>query len=94
MDLKALQDHIRQHDFTPEQAQGYFLKLVEETGELAQALRHNKSGQPGMEDLKGSVAEELYDILYYVCALANIHGVDLELTHQLKEQLNKTKYNR
>ncbi|MHA2840269.1 MazG nucleotide pyrophosphohydrolase domain-containing protein, partial [Vibrio campbellii] len=29
-----------------------------------------------------------------VCALANIHGVNLEKTHELKEVLNKAKYNR
>ena len=40
------------------------------------------------------IAEELYDVLYYVCALANIHGVNLEKTHELKEVLNKVKYNR
>ncbi|EGQ9527615.1 nucleotide pyrophosphohydrolase, partial [Vibrio parahaemolyticus] len=51
-------------------------------------------GQPTLDELKGSIAEELYDVLYYVCALANIHGVNLEKTHELKEVLNKVKYKR
>ncbi|WP_140386596.1 MazG nucleotide pyrophosphohydrolase domain-containing protein, partial [Vibrio parahaemolyticus] len=72
----------------------YFLKLIEEVGELSESIRKGKSGQPTLDELKGSIAEELYDVLYYVCALANIHDVNLEKTHELKEVLNKVKYNR
>ncbi len=57
-----------------------FLKLIEEVGELSESIRNGKSGQP--------------TLVYYVCALANIHGVNLEKTHELKEVLNKVKYNR
>lgn len=71
-----------------------FLKLIEEVGELSESIRKGKPGQPTLEQLKGSIAEELYDVLYYVCALANIHDVNLEKTHELKEVLNKVKYNR
>ena len=78
----------------PEQSEHYFLKLIEEVGELSESIRKGKSGQPTLDELKGSIAEELYDVLYYVCALANIHGVNLEKTHELKEVLNKVKYNR
>jgi len=53
-----------------------------------------RGGQPSIEALKGTVAEELNDILYYVCALANVHEVDLTETHQLKEKLNEIKYGR
>ncbi len=63
-----------------------FLKLIEEVGELSESIRNGKSGQPTLDELKGS--------MYYVCALANIHGVNLEKTHELKEVLNKVKYNR
>ncbi len=60
-----------------------FLKLIEEVGELSESIRNGKSGQPTLDEL-----------MYYVCALANIHGVNLEKTHELKEVLNKVKYNR
>ncbi|MBM5396355.1 nucleotide pyrophosphohydrolase [Vibrio parahaemolyticus] len=63
-------------------------------GKSGQPTLDGKSGQPTLDELKGSIAEELYDVLYYVCALANIHGVNLEKTHELKEVLNKVKYNR
>ncbi len=94
MKLSELQTHIKSFDYAPEQAEHYFLKLIEEVGEVAEAIRKQTTGQPTLENLKGSVAEELYDVLYYVCALANIYDVDLETTHQLKEVLNKQKYQR
>ncbi|KIE22706.1 nucleotide pyrophosphohydrolase [Vibrio sinaloensis] len=94
MKLSELQNHIKKFDYAPEQSEHYFLKLIEEVGELSEAIRSGTGGQPSFEELKGSVAEELYDVLYYVCALANIHGVDLEATHTMKEVLNKEKYNR
>ncbi len=53
-----------------------FLKLIEEVGELSESIRNGKSGQPTLDELKGSIAEELYDVLYYVCALANIQPLE------------------
>lgn len=94
MKLSELQTHIKEFDHAPEQPDHYFLKLIEEVGELSESIRQGKSSQPSLEELKGSIAEELYDVLYYVCALANIYGVNLEKTHDLKETLNKVKYNR
>jgi NTP pyrophosphatase (non-canonical NTP hydrolase) len=94
MKLSELQAHIKGFDHAPELPEHYFLKLIEEVGELSEAIRKGEPGQPVLQDLKGSVAEELYDVLYYVCALANIYDVDLEKTHALKEVLNRVKYNR
>ena len=94
MKLSELQSHIKEFDYAPEKSEHYFLKFIEEVGELSESIRKGKRGQPTLEELKGSIAEELYDVLYYVCALANIHDVDLEKTHELKEVLNKIKYNR
>ncbi|MDK9736103.1 nucleotide pyrophosphohydrolase [Vibrio sp. D404a] len=94
MKLSELQNHIKAFDHAPELSDHYFLKLIEEVGEVSEAIRKGQSGQPPLDELKGSIAEELYDVLYYVCALANIYDVDLEKTHELKEVLNKAKYNR
>lgn len=43
--------------------QRYFLKLIEEVGELSEVIRKNKR----MEDnfIKGTIEEELSDVLYY-----------------------------
>ena len=94
MKLSELQSYIKTVDHNPELAHKYFLKLIEEVGELSESINKDKAGQPEISELKGSIAEELYDVLYYVCALANIHGVDLEKTHFLKDELNKIKFGR
>jgi NTP pyrophosphatase (non-canonical NTP hydrolase) len=92
--LSDLQAHVKSVDVLPDKDMGYFLKLVEEVGELSEAIRKGKSGQPSLDELKGSIAEELVDVLYYTLALANLHDVDLQVSYDLKEQLNKIKYNR
>lgn len=94
MTLSDLQKHVADVDVLPNPETGYFLKLVEEVGELSEAMRKNKGGQPSLETMKGSVAEELVDVLYYTLALANQYDVDLEKSFELKEALNKIKYNR
>lgn len=94
MNLKTLQAHVSDVDTLPDAETGYFLKLIEEVGELSEAIRKGKRGQPDLETLKGSIAEELVDVLYYTLALANQHGVDLQQSFELKEELNKIKYSR
>ncbi len=69
MKLSELQSHIKEFDYAPEQSGHYFffLKLIEEVGELSESIRNGKSGQPTLDELKGSIAEELYDVLYVLC---------------------------
>lgn len=92
--LKELQSHVAEVDRLPDADSGYFLKLIEEVGELSEAIRQKKSGQPTLDELKGTIAEELVDVLYYTLALANQHEVDLSRSFELKEQLNRIKYQR
>nr|WP_224727050.1 MazG nucleotide pyrophosphohydrolase domain-containing protein [Vibrio campbellii] len=84
----------KEFDHDPEQKHHYFLKLIEEVGELSESIRKGATGQPTEDTIKGTIAEELYDTLYYICALANVYEIDLEKTHEVKEILNKRKYNR
>ncbi len=89
--LKELQEFVKANDFKPEMKHGYFLKLVEEVGELAEVIRKDeKLGRDS--DIKGTIDEELYDVLYYVLALANLYNVDLEKSFVLKEKINGEKY--
>ncbi|MFW6002595.1 MAG: MazG nucleotide pyrophosphohydrolase domain-containing protein [archaeon] len=92
MTLSYLQDYIKEKDFKPDLKQAYFLKLVEEVGELSEVLRKDK--RMINSNIKDTVEEELYDVLYYILALANVYEVDLEETFILKEKLNNEKYNR
>ncbi|MHC0039392.1 MazG nucleotide pyrophosphohydrolase domain-containing protein [Pseudoneobacillus sp. C159] len=91
MTIKELQNYIMDKDYKPELKNAYFQKLIEEVGELAAVLRKDiRMEQQGT--IKGTIEEELYDVLYYVVGLANIYDIDLEKCFHLKEELNKEKY--
>ena len=91
--LKNLQESILKIDNTKGAIDKYFQKLVEEVGELSRAMRKDIRLE-NSENIKGTIEEELYDVLYYVICLANMYNIDLEKCAILKEELNKTKYNR
>ncbi|UCZ55093.1 hypothetical protein LGQ02_10360 [Bacillus shivajii] len=89
--MKELQHYIKDKDYKPELKNAYFQKLIEEVGELSEVLRKDKRlEQQGT--IKGTIEEELYDVLYYVISLANVYDIDLEKCFHLKEEINKEKY--
>jgi NTP pyrophosphatase (non-canonical NTP hydrolase) len=90
--LKKLQEYIKSTDYKPDRKQDYFLKLIEEVGELSEVIRKNKRMTDN--EIKGTIEEELFDVLYYVAALANVYEIDLEQCFELKEELNKLKWNK
>ena len=88
--IKYLQQYIKAKDFKPELREGYFMKLVEEVGELAEVISKNQRYLgDGNKIIKGTIEEELYDVLYYVIALANVFNIELEECCRLKEEINK-----
>jgi len=89
--LKALQAYIKKKDYRPEHRHAYFLKLIEEIGELSEAIRKN-SRIDEAQNIKGTIEEELYDVLYYTLALSNLYDIDLEQCHRLKDAINRKKY--
>ena len=90
--IKYLQDYIRSKDYNPELKKEYFLKLSEEVGELAKAIRKNLL-RSECDSVKETIDEELWDIIYYVLAIANCYDIDLEQTIKEKEHINNAKYN-
>ena len=91
--IRKLQKCIRNIDHKNNSNDKYMLKLMEEVGELAEVIRKNKRMQDGVS-IKGTIEEELQDVLYYVVCLANINDIDLQECIYLKEELNCEKYNR
>ena len=89
--LQSLQQYIKEKDYKPELKHAYFQKLIEEVGELSEALRKEKR-MDEQGTIKGTVEEELYDVLYYIVGIANVYDVDLEEAFHLKEGLNREKY--
>ncbi|MBQ4510479.1 MAG: hypothetical protein II984_07110 [Clostridia bacterium] len=90
--VKYLQDYIKSKDYKPELTKDYFLKLSEEVGELANAIRKNKI-RNNNENIKGTIDEELWDVIYYALALANCYDIDIESVIMEKENINNAKYN-
>jgi NTP pyrophosphatase (non-canonical NTP hydrolase) len=68
----------------------YFYKLIEEVGELAEVMRKNKRQCDG--NIKGTIEEELSDVLYYTACIANAFQINLEDSFKQKEELNKLKW--
>ena len=91
--ISQLQKYIKEQDYNPELKQGYFLKLAEEVGELSRAIRKNAT--PATEStLKGTIEEEICDVIYYALAIANCYDIDVCKWIYIKEKINDEKYNR
>lgn len=88
--VKYLQHYIRAKDNHPDLKKDYFLKLSEEVGELAKAMR--KELRPADGGIKETIDEELWDVVYYALAIANCYDIDLERVIAEKEALNQAKY--
>ena len=69
----------------------WFVKLSEEVGELARAIRSDATAE-NTGSLKGSVDEEIWDVIYYAIGLANCYGIDLEDVIPKKFALSAEKY--
>jgi NTP pyrophosphatase (non-canonical NTP hydrolase) len=94
--LSQLQSYIKNKDHNPELKHAYFLKLVEEVGELSDIIRkidfkNIKAKYSDTGNIKGTLDEELYDCLYYILALSNIYDVDLTQAFFLKEDYNQSR---
>ncbi|MEG1772917.1 MAG: MazG nucleotide pyrophosphohydrolase domain-containing protein [Clostridia bacterium] len=91
MTIKYLQEYIKSKDYQPELKKDYFLKLSEEVGELSRAIRKNM--RPATEgQIKETIEEELWDVIYYTLALANCYEIDLEKIIPQKEHINNKKH--
>lgn len=93
--LKRLQDYLyeKYRVSKPEDlknTQRYFLKLIEEVGELAEAIRKNNRMKD--DNIKGTIEEEISDVLYYTAVIANTYNIDLEESFRKKEELNAKRY--
>ena len=88
--VKYLQKFIRATDDYP-YPKDWFIKLVEEVGELSEAIQHGAvAGKTG--SLKGSIDEELWDVIYMAIGIANSCGIDLEDVIPKKIALSAEKY--
>lgn len=93
--FEELQRAICSIDHEENRIPDYFYKLTEEVGELSASIRKDvrwdeTKGIP----FKGTIEEELVDVIYYSVALANLYHIDLTRCLYEKEKLNAGKYSR
>lgn len=89
--IKHLQQYVKKKDYSPEKRYNYFLKFMEETGELARAILRGYPHAEG-EDIKNTIEEEFCDVLFYLCAIANLYDVDIEKWIPVKERETDKRY--
>lgn len=89
MNIRDLQTTLKQRTHFTESREQSFFKLMEEAGQLAEALRTRARYQPSDASVKGTIDEELADVLYALFTLANFYSIDIEQAVTLKEQLTQ-----
>ena len=66
-----------------------FLMLVEESGELAKALRKHNGVKMASDAPDQNIAHEAADVLWALMTICNLVGIDLEQAFRDKEEKNK-----
>ncbi|MCL1882976.1 MAG: hypothetical protein FWF81_04390 [Defluviitaleaceae bacterium] len=92
--IRNMQEYVKKKEYNPgvDGKLGMVLKFMEETGELAEAMLKNYPHAEG-ENIKGTIEEEFYDVLYCICALANLYDVDIEKWIPVKAREADKKWN-
>ena len=60
-------------------------------GKLSRAVRKSRTALNNTE-IKGTIDEELWDVIYYAIAIANVYDIDLEQVIKAKEEMNQDRY--
>ena len=93
--IKELQEHAKElarvlPESTVEQR---MLFLLTEVGEVArEVLQLSRAADQVQADaIKADLGMEMYDVIWNICDLANILGIDLEASFAAKIEINKTR---
>ncbi|MEY8462339.1 MazG nucleotide pyrophosphohydrolase domain-containing protein [Streptococcus merionis] len=91
--IPQLQAYLAQHYQGDQDEQGFFMKLVEEVGEVAEVL-NQRAGRKVQDkaDLDLELVTELADILHYTVAIAAVNGLDLNRIILEKDKRAAVKY--
>jgi len=91
--LKDYQEYVHNLDiergFNKENILQKSLMLGEEVGELFKAIRKEDGIGMDPNSKHFTIANELADILIFLCAIANRSNIDLEQAFRDKEEINK-----
>ena len=91
--IEALQAYLSDRYGGWANEQGLFMKLVEETGEVAEVLNKRAGRKSSDErDLQEELGTELADMLHYIVAIAAINKIDLNAIILRKDRAASLKY--
>ena len=88
---ELIRELIVERGYDKETVSEVFTLLVEETGELAKAIRKYNGQKVHTDSQTHNVAEELADVFWLVIDLSNRLGVDLEQAFRDKEIKNQSR---
>lgn len=91
--IETLENYIKETYKNFDEDQGFFMKLVEEIGEVAELLNIKTGRKSGCKDTREELAKELADVIHYTVAIAAINNIDLEKTIIEKDLTAAIKYN-
>jgi NTP pyrophosphatase (non-canonical NTP hydrolase) len=89
--LKKLQKFVKKRDNKQAKKMDYFMKFIEEVGELSEMIKKEKKldyEDDRTKAIKNTMDEEIADVLYYLVVLANVNKVDLEEAFLRKMEYN------
>ena len=91
--IEALEDYLKDRYGGWGIDQGMFMKLVEEMGEVAEAL-NKKAGRKvnDEEDIVEQLGIELADMIHYILAIAALNDIDMERIILEKDKKASIKY--
>ncbi len=79
--LSKLQKFVAKRDNKKSKKLDYFMKFIEEVGELSEMIKKDKKldhEDESAKAIKHTMDEEIADVLYYLVVLANVNEIDLE----------------
>lgn len=88
--IKDLQDYLFEKYRKGGTTTGFFMKLVEEVGEVAEAINHIDGRK--LMDGNTSLEHELVDVFHYTIAIAAINNIDLSKAILEKDEIASIKY--
>jgi NTP pyrophosphatase (non-canonical NTP hydrolase) len=91
--LKDFQEYVvemsKERGFAKSTPLHTLVHLMEESGELAKAVRKAEHLRVDEKSESFAVAEEAADVLIFLLKLCNQYGIDLEQAFRDKEEINK-----
>lgn len=96
MDVSRLEQTVRDESegWTPKGIPQRFYYLSQEVGEVAKELLNLSwaEDEASREEVREKLGNEIYDVVWNLCDLANMVGIDLEEAFERKAAINRKRW--